>query len=411
MTWEELKAVAFDFETTGTLPEYALQPWRMAQLESDGLTRFSLTSFAVYPDHTGATGLYPTKEKCRAFLVEARASHRYVVGWNVVFDIVCLLALGLEDEVMRCQWLDGMLLWKHAVVEPEYEMKRSEKQHFKLKGPGGVVALLWPGNEDYGEGIDFHDPSPEARATLQAYNEKDTEYTYYAAKHWWDRLNDRQRDVALIEAESLPLVAAANLRGLPVDTLHCRELQANLMAQAAHKLTILGPLIEPHALAIWPEMAKELAKKRKKGEESSITEMVCRSPTKLQVILFDVWKCPVLKVNESKTTGNESRSTDKEVLHELALDGWENAKHIHEYRQALNRCAKFADNPLISVDYNADGRTHPQAFVFSTYTGRMTYASTQGKAGTKAERQVGFAIHQEKRDKNFRDIIIAPNGV
>ena len=155
-----------------------------------------------------------------------------------------------------------------------------------------------------------------------------------------------------------------------------------LHAQAAEKLAILGPL--------------------------GVTEKVVRSPKQLQKVLFVDWKYPVLKVNTSKKTGNESNSTDKEVLHELALDGYENARHIHEYRQALNRCTKFVDNPLESVDYNADGRTHPQAFVFSTYTGRMTYASTQGK--NKDERQIGYAIHQEKRDKQFRAKIVAPPG-
>ena len=382
MLWADLNPTAFDFETTGTLPEYALQPWRMAQVESDGLTRFSLTSLAVYPDYANVTGLYPSRGLCHDFLIEAHMSKRYIVGWNTIFDIQCLLALGLEAEVMRCRWLDGMLLWKHAVVEPEYEMTRAQKQHFKLKGPGGVVALLWPGEENYGEGIDFHDPTPAKRAELQAYNERDTRYTYDAAKHWWERLTERQQMVALTEAESLPLVAAANLRGLPVDTLACHELQAMLHAQAAEKLAILGPL--------------------------GVTEKVVRSPKQLQKVLFVDWKYPVLKVNTSKKTGNESNSTDKEVLHELALDGYENAKHIHEYRQALNRCTKFVDNPLESVDYNADGRTHPQAFVFSTYTGRMTYASTQGR--NKDERQIGYAIHQEKRDKIFRAKIIAPPG-
>ena len=168
MDWADLRATAFDFETTGTLPEFALQPWRIHQRESDGLTRFSLTSLAVYPDYESVTGLYPTADICRLFLGEARRQRRYIVGWNVVFDIQCLLALGLEAEVMRCRWLDGMLLWKHAVVEPEYEMTRNQKQHFKLKGPGGVVELLWPGEENYGEGIDFHDPTPAKRAELQA---------------------------------------------------------------------------------------------------------------------------------------------------------------------------------------------------------------------------------------------------
>ena len=51
MDWADLRATAFDFETTGTLPEFALQPWRVHQRESDGLTRFSLTSLAVYPDY------------------------------------------------------------------------------------------------------------------------------------------------------------------------------------------------------------------------------------------------------------------------------------------------------------------------------------------------------------------------
>ena len=54
-------------------------------------------------------------------------------------------------------------------------------------------------------------------------------------------------------------------------------------------------------------------------------------------------------MNTSKKTGNESNSTDKEVLHELALDGYENARHIHEYRQALNRCTKFVNVPRVLV--------------------------------------------------------------
>jgi hypothetical protein len=400
MIWDRLHATAFDFETTGELPEHALQPWRMAQ------GKFSLTSLSVYPDWTGATGLYPTRERCKRFLEEARAARRYIVGWNTVFDIQCLLALDLEDEVMACRWLDGMLVWKHAVVEPEYETRPQDKQHFKLKGPGSVVELLYgPEEATYGEGIDFHDPSPEARAVLQAYNDLDTKHTYNATQHWWERLTPKQRAVVLIEAESLPMVAAANLRGLPVDTLSAHDLQAGLLKTAREKLAILGPLIEPHALTIWPELAKTAAKKKQ-----SVTELVVRSPQKLQKILFDVWQCPVMKVNTSKTTGNESYSTDKEVLHELALDGWDNVKHLHEYRQSLNRVTKFVDNVLESVDYNADGRTHPEAHVFSTYTGRMTYSSTQGKKGSKAQRQTGYAIHQEKRDKIFREKIIPPPG-
>jgi hypothetical protein len=45
--WDDAKHVAFDFETSGELPEYALQPWRLKQ----GL--FWTTSISVI-QHTGS---------------------------------------------------------------------------------------------------------------------------------------------------------------------------------------------------------------------------------------------------------------------------------------------------------------------------------------------------------------------
>lgn len=46
--------------------------------------------------------------------------------------------------------------------------------------------------------------------------------------------------------------------------------------------------------------------------------------------------------------------------------------------------------------------------MFGTYSGRMTYASSQGR--NKDKRQTGFAIHQMKRGKEFRRSIKAPDG-
>jgi hypothetical protein len=46
--------------------------------------------------------------------------------------------------------------------------------------------------------------------------------------------------------------------------------------------------------------------------------------------------------------------------------------------------------------------------MFGTYTGRMTYASKQGK--NKDARQIGFALHQIKRGSEYRGIMQAPPG-
>jgi DNA polymerase I-like protein with 3'-5' exonuclease and polymerase domains len=76
-------------------------------------------------------------------------------------------------------------------------------------------------------------------------------------------------------------------------------------------------------------------------------------------LLFDDGGLPVYKENVGKKTGKTSRSTDKEVLHELAFVD-ERCKQLRDYREALNNDTKFAQAPLISAEYNGDGRTRPQ---------------------------------------------------
>ena len=276
------------------------------------------------------------------------------------------------------KWLDGMLLWRHFFIEPEYETDRANKKSYSLKTCVTEVLPQWAG---YQEDVDFHSTDPEELKKLHDYNVRDTMFTLRLAKHWWSRLTDKQRQAALIEARCLPLVAQANLRGMLVDTLAARELAQKLTDTAKEKIASLAP--------------------------HGVTEKIVRSPTQLAKLLFDDWKLPVLKENTGKKTGKTSRSTDKEVLHELSFKD-ARAKELRAYREALNNKTKFADTPLESVEYNEDDRTHPAAIVFGTYSGRLTYASKQGK--NKDERQTGFALHQEKRDKIYREIIQAPKG-
>lgn len=378
-TWDDSKIVAWDLETSGSLPEYALQPWRYP-----GDSWVTSTSM-IY--HNGAalvpqgSKLFPKVADVKAFLEHVIKHDLTVVGWNITFDIMWLFAMGLGDLAHKVRWLDGMLLWRHFEIEPEYEFQTQQhkRKSYALK-PGGIARFL-PVMSGYNDDIDFHSTEPKSLAKLQKYNDRDSVCTWIIASIVWEQLTPAQRSVALVEAESLSLIAQANYDGMLVDTLSCRELGADLKAKACDLLSQLAP--------------------------HGVTEKVVRSPKQLGELIYDVWKLPVLKENTSKLTGNTTRSTDKEVLHELAFSD-PRAKQVKQYREVLGNEAKFSRTILDSVEYNGDGRTRPGAICFGTYSGRLTYSSSQGK--NKDKRQTGFALHQEKRDEQFRDVILAPPG-
>jgi DNA polymerase I-like protein with 3'-5' exonuclease and polymerase domains len=378
LTWDDARVVAFDLETSGELPEYALQPWRLEQ------GKFWATSISVIcHDGTQLTPfmskLFPDRLDMANFLMNAIANKWTVVGWNLVYDISILIAYGLGDLVHQVKWLDGMLLWRHLFMEPEYEMDRSKKRSYRLK-PDAINEFL-PSMAGYNDDVDFHSTNPDELKKLQLYNDRDSVCTWLIAKIIWGRLTDEQRNAALIEANCLSLAAEANLNGMVVDAFHARELAAKLDKTAADMLEKLAP--------------------------HGVTEKVVRSPVQLQKLMFDDWKLPVIKENTGKKTGKVSRSTDQEVLHELAfIDG--RCRDLRSYREALNNRTKFAEAPLASASYNGDGRSRPAAIVFGTYSGRLTYSSKQGK--NKDERQTGFALHQEKRGAEYRGIVVAPPG-
>lgn len=382
--WDDSKYIAFDFETSGELPEYALQPWRVAQGKA-WVT--SLATVRKIPnDLTVAGGLLVDVPPpylygmIQGFLQQAIENGWTVVGWNVAFDIAWLIAYGFEQEVQQLKFLDGMLLWKHLTVEPEYDTVRHKKKSYSLKQ---AVREELPQFAGYEEDVDFHSTDPVELAKLQEYNVRDTMFTLRLTRTYYNLLaKDPQRlKAALIEADCLVDVAKANLIGMCVDVPTTQSLGNKLVEVADDMLLRLGP--------------------------HGVTEKVVRSPKQLSTLLFETWGLPVLKQNTSKLTGNTTDSTDKEVLHELSfIDS--RAAEIRLYREALGNKTKFVDAPLKSVDYNEDGKTHPLAMVFGTYTGRMTYASKQGK--NKDERQIGFALHQMKRGKDFRSIIVPPPG-
>jgi DNA polymerase I-like protein with 3'-5' exonuclease and polymerase domains len=372
--WDDEKFAGFDLETSGILPEYALQPHRVWTKEA------WITAYGLAGKREGKGkvigGLMPDVRILRQRLESAVAQKTTLCGWNIMFDAAWCCAYDLSDLVMQVNWLDGMLLWRHLEVEPEYEIvTKSKKRSFNLET---AMQKYYPDQAYYKEFIDFHNADPAVRAQLLIRCKKDVVFSLALVKHFYNQLAESPARLraALLESRSIPLVASAWVEGILVDQGALKSLDNQLVATADRCLKELAPF--------------------------GVTAKIVKSPKQMAKLLFKDWDLPVIKQTDS---GGDS--TDKETLHELAfLDP--RAKTIRDYREALGNRTKFSTGILKSVEYNGDGRTRPQHSIFSTYTGRMTVYSKQGK--NKDERPTGFALHQEKRDKEFRNVLMAPPG-
>lgn len=360
---------AFDIETTGALPEYALQPWRAKTRQA------YITCYAEVTPGDEQSELVPTRGTIRALAQKWVDSGTYVAAWNAKFEAAWLFAYDCGDLVHRIKWVDGMLLWKHLENAPEYATVAGKRRSYGLKA---AVAEFLPEFAGYEADVDFHDTSVEARETLRKYNVLDAKFTLHLTQRFYDELaqSPERLRAAMIEAQSISLFAEANYNGICLDTLWLQSLDARLDRQAQESLAVL--------------------------REYGATPEILASPAQLSQLLYETWGLPA-----GKQTATGANSTDKEVLHELALAD-PRAKAVHAYREAIGNRTKFVSNMLESVNYNNDGRAHPEANIFGTYSGRATYSSTQGKGVN--QRQTGWALHQHKRGADYRGVVVAPPG-
>lgn len=337
-TWSDDKVMAADFETSGIKPEFALQPWRYTKGD------MWVTSLAwVWPvgsslKHAG--DIKPSAEVVERCLMQAINEDRVIAGWHITYDISVFMALGFKDLCHRVRWLDGRLLWRHLVVEPERDEQPRPSYSLKM-----YVREKMPEHAGYEEDVNFHADDQASLVKLHEYNIRDCAFTLRGCKDLWAALSDRQRQAAWIEASCLPRVAEANLDGLLVDTIAAQDLMLQLKARTDGLLAELAP--------------------------DGVTEAVVRSPKQLGELLFDRWGLP-----SAKKTATGNRAADKEVLYELAFQD-PRCKKLRDYREALNCSKKFAETPAVAARYNGDGRAHPLAMVFGTYSGRFTYSSKQ----------------------------------
>jgi DNA polymerase I-like protein with 3'-5' exonuclease and polymerase domains len=375
MPFNRKNCLAFDVETGSKVnTEYALQPYRAMRNEAD-ITSYATAMWTGAKLEAGAVNR-PTREDLAKLVNYIIDNDLTVVGWNVAFDAAWLMGYGLVAEVHKIRWLDGMLLWQHLTREPEYDTTRQKKKSYSLKN---AVREFLPKYAGYEEDIDFFDDSPAMVAKRLKYNKLDAAFTLRLTEQFYNTLektNPKGLRNALIEASAISSMAESIVNGLVVDVPQAQAMQGRLDQTAA---------------AVGARLA-----------EYGLTPEIIASPKQLTHKLYEEWKLPVYS-----TTPKGAPSADKVALYLLSAED-ERVREITKLREATGNRTKFVDKILASVEYNEDGCTRPWPRIYGTYTGRVTFSSTQGR--NKEERQTGFALHQMKRDKEFRKIITVPQG-
>lgn len=387
INWE--KCFGFDLETHGDKQEYALQPFRTLS----GLAKIKSAAIANSKGNSQGV-LWPEDERLRNFFSMVKEKDGYVVGWNVAFDAAWCIAAGLEAEAFAVKWLDGMLLWRHAVVEPEGEdVPQNKRKSYSLES---AMKEYYPDHADFKEFADFQANDQVSLNKLLHRNKEDARWTLKLAHKFWHMLTQKQQRAALIEARCIPLMAKTRVMGILSSKEEAHALSEKLRVEAIDLYNLL--------LSTSPE----------------VEGLNLGSPKQLRNLIYTLWGLPATRF--SKKTNDPS--TDKYALFDLAaLD--ERAALLKKLREAKNNRTKYAEGTLKSLAYNGDGFVRPQAKIFSTYTSRITYGSsdratvevekTTKKEGTilvtkQADVPVGVALHQWKRGKEYRRLLKAPPG-
>lgn len=366
--------VAFDIETWGREDLFALQPFR-AKTRDAWLMSCAMAHYSCGVP-TAASYRTPSVEFLRGWLRECSSNKKFVVAWNAPFDVAFLIALGLREEVYAVNWLDGLLLERHTHNAPRFRPEGQLSMGLKQS-----VARYWPERAGYDDDVTFNPQTEEEWVKLVTYNEDDAVNTLELAAQAIERLSPEIIRNAMIEARCIPMVAETIVDGITMNRDTAVDLAARL-EQTRHTAELALRMLTEHQAEDLPE--------------------ILASPKKLSKLLFEDWGLPIVGY-----TDKGQPSTDKEALTQLAVDDVR-AQHVHNYREAANNRTKFCVGTIESLDYNGDGCTRPQARIFGTYTGRVTYSSKTGRG--VAEQPTGVALHQWKRDPAFRSIVEAPVG-
>jgi len=269
----------------------------------------------------------------------------------------------------------------------------SKRKSYSLES---AMQEFYPEEVGFKDFKDFQATDAASLEHLLHRNQMDALWTLSLAEKFWGMLNDTQRRAALIEARCIPLIAKTKVMGI-VSSVEAAQILSDKLAQEAL------------------ELYKELIQ-----SSPEVRGINLGSPKQLQTLLYETWG--LMPERFSKKT--QDPSTDKYALFDLAAIDYR-ANLLKKLREAKNNRKKYAIGTIKSMEYNGDGCVRPQAKIFSTYTSRITYGSsdkaevqvekTTKKDGLivvtkKVEVPVGIALHQWKRGKEYRRLIQPPPG-
>jgi len=354
---------ALDIETKSLVqehPEYALQPWRLLKNESE------ITLIAMGDGDLAE--FIPWKE------LNGMPKETFVT-WNAIFDVSYLHAQGVD--VARHTWVDAMLLCKW-----HDNCQHNEQLGYSL----AACAQRWIPQWQYlpqfiklkaAEADPSHDKYWQVRAKL------DVMATYLIAQVALGKLTPKQRKSAMIEAKNIVPNAKAYVRGIPTNPSHYELPIPGLSRQMAEIECRLGVSNTGNHIG-------------GKGWEPS---KILRSPKQLAETIYNKWG---LHCNQRTPKGEPS--TDKAALTYLA-DKDDKVLEILAWRELNTRLTKFCQSPVKASKYLSDSVLHPEPKIFSTYTGRYTYASK-----IKSKFPIAMALHQIPRGPDVRRMVEAPEG-
>lgn len=377
----EKNLITIDIETWGVEKQHLLQSWQVKFGKSGVLCigcKHSDTVFGYSYESLNSDSKINIGEGV------------IVGGWNLKFDVGFLKAKNTIAIYKGAFFLDGMLLLKRMFPNRNsYGLKQVLKDFAK--------ELQIEDAFTYSNDIEFKAGRPEEVYTteelqkLRTYCQKDAEYTHKLILHLVSIASEEDILGAMRDSTVSVLFAMANIDGIPLD----KEF-------TNHYLFKIQGLINEYLLAF---------------SDLDLHKDIIDSPKKLATFLQGVG------ITLSMTTDKGETSVCKEAL-EIARDNAMDEscitllQGILTYKELNSEATKFLLHALESID--ANGRTHPEAFLLSTYTGRLTYSTSQAielekvyKNGntrkTKKKIPIGIPLHQMKRGE-IRNIVTSPDG-
>jgi DNA polymerase I-like protein with 3'-5' exonuclease and polymerase domains len=367
-----------DIETSprnGADESYALQPWRVRE-GTAGVDNIALGKA------NGQAFVITKPTQFRALL--ASQAGKTIAAYNAVFDVAFLMASGYTKEVKAINWVDPMLVWKwldnsqRTDRMPAWTLADAVKRFFKNEVWAQEFIAMKSEKVEAGQNDEYW----EKRAKLDSIM---TSRVLIAA---WSLLDARRRKSCMITMASIIPCAESWERGVIMDYNLIQSITPAITAEMAEIEYKLGVHNNPHS--------QELML----GDNGWTPSKILRSPKQLADLLYETWHLTAKSFSEK----TQKPSTDKAALTYLADDN-PDVIEILRWRMLNTQLSKYIQSPLKSRAYLGNDVVHPQARIFSTYTGRMTYSSK-----TKKKYPTGIALHQWPRKKEFRALIVPRPG-